>query len=488
MRGGFVRLAVAFLLLLCLSKYAAACTCVDSPSPCTSFQTTPVVFVGFVKSIDEETTEIDRFGKTEKVRTALTARFVVEEGLKGISNREVEVSTGGGGGDCGYHFKVGERYLVYAYGSAREALGSSVSRTVIGGGSPSNKSGGLTTSICSRTQLLSQAQDDLELIHAVIKGQPQTRIFGAVHEYVSKLGDGEKDAQYKPKSGLTIKAEGISGKAEAVTDADGRFRLDNLKPGKYRVTLVLPPIYGMRYDFEKNEFEAQVTPGCWAAEVDFTVQVSGRIGGRVYDAQGKPVGEQVQISLVAYDSAGNSMDVIESRNEYTDKRGRYAFDGVPPGRYLLGINIADVPDKGTPYPKLYYPAVSSPAQATVITLVEGQKFDNYDFNLPAPLAEQTITGTVYLQNEHPAAGATLELYDLERPGRSVWGVDAKTDAQGRFTIKGFKGRRYQLRAYLAEDYLAGKGVQSEMLEVDTNLNVSPVKLILSKPGIFRRQE
>jgi protocatechuate 3,4-dioxygenase beta subunit len=488
MRGVLVQLTVAFLLLLCLSENAAACTCVDSPSPCASFQSTPVVFVGLVSSIEEVTAEINRFGKIEKVRTALTAHFIVEEGLKGISSQEVDVVTGGGGGDCGYYFKAGERYLVYAYGSAREALGSSMSRTVVGGRSPAKKVGALTTSICGRTQPLSRAQDDLELIRAVMKGQPQTRLFGTVYEYLSKFGDFEEDAEYKPKTGLTIKVEGVSGKYEAITDSGGRFRLGSLKPGTYKVKLILPPAYGLRYSFGRTEFETEVTQGCWGGEIDFTIQVNGRIRGRVFDAQGKPVGEQVQLSIMAYESAGNNMNASESRSEYTDQQGRYDFAGLPPGRYLLGINIADVPDKHTPYSKTYYPSGSTPAQATVITLAEGQQLDDFDFHLPLPLTERTITGTVFLQNGKPAAGATLELYDLERPESSMWGINVETDAQGRFTVKGFKGRRYQLRAYLDEDYLAGKGVQSEMVEADANPGSSPVKLILNKPGIFRSQQ
>jgi protocatechuate 3,4-dioxygenase beta subunit len=333
---------------------------------------------------------------------------------------------------------------------------------------------------------LSQAQDDVELIREVIKGKPRARIFGVVHEYVSKLGDFEKGARYKPKAGLTIEAVGASGMHEAVTDADGRFRLDGLKPGKYKVRLLLPPTFGLRYSFQRSELEVEVTQGCWAEDVDFTVQVNGLIRGRIYDAQGKPVGEQVQVTLVASESAG--ADAVEGRNEYTDKQGRYEFDGLPPGRYLLGINIADVPNKNTPFPKIYHPSGGTPAQATVITLGEGQKLDDYDFHLPPPLVAQTITGTAYLEDGKPAVGATLELYDLERPESGVWGIDAKTDAHGRFKVKAFRGRRYQLRAYLADDYLAGTGVQSEATELDTNLSVPPIRLILNKAGIFRHQK
>lgn len=485
MRRVFVRLAFAFLWLLCSVEHAAACTCVNSPSPCDSLQTTPVVFVGLVRSIEEESVEINRFGQTVKVRTGLTAHFIVEEALKGIGNAEADVVTGGGGGDCGYNFKAGERYLVYAYKNEQEALGSSMSRTVVGGGGSPQKADALSTNICSRTQPLSRAQDDVELLRALVKGNPQTRLFGSIHEYVSRLGDFERDAQYKPKAGLTVKAEGPAGFHEAVTDSDGRYRLEGLKPGKYKVKLTLPPTFGMRYSFHQSVFDVEVTQGCWAADVDFTVMVDGHIRGRIFDAQGKPVGEQVQVTIVPYESAGAG--AVESRHEYTDKQGRYDFDGVPPGRYLLGINIADVPNKVTPYSKLYHPSGNTPTRANVITVGEGQKLDGFDFHLPPPLAEHKITGTAYLQDGKPAAGATLELYDLERPEKSVWGVNVETDAQGRFTVNAFKGRRYQLRAYLDEDYFAGKGLQSEAVEVDTNLPASPIKLILNRPGIFRHQ-
>ena len=51
----------------------------------------------------------------------------------------VVLRTGEGGGDCGYHFRIGERYLVYALGPV-EAL---------------------ETSICSRTRRARQARADL---------------------------------------------------------------------------------------------------------------------------------------------------------------------------------------------------------------------------------------------------------------------------------------------------------------------------------------
>ena len=41
--------------------------------------------------------------------------FTVERALRGLEGASAGVTTGTGGGDCGYAFKAGERYLVYAY-------------------------------------------------------------------------------------------------------------------------------------------------------------------------------------------------------------------------------------------------------------------------------------------------------------------------------------------------------------------------------------
>jgi len=457
----------------------------DNPSPCTAFKGTPVVFVGLVKSIDEQMVDINRFGKVMKVRVSLTAHFEIEDALKNISGHQVTVLTGGGGGDCGYPFKAGERYLVYSYRSEDEALNSSISRTVITG--PDRPQVGVntvTTSICSRTQHLSTAQDDLDLIHAQLKGKPFARVFGTVDEFISKLGDvlaGKWD--YKPKAGITIQV----GKFETKTDDQGRFRLDGLAPGKYKLHLVMPDAYGMEYDFLRSESDLKITAGCWGAQIDFRVAINGGISGRIYDAQGNPVGEQVEINLVTLASADNPLASIEKRSEYTNKLGQYEFDRLPPGQYLMGISIAGVPNRDTPYPKLYYPASIERDGAKVINLGKGEKLENFDIHLLPALTREKITGTVYLKDGRPAAKAHVEVYDSEKPEENVWGLDVETDAEGRFSINSLKGRRYKVRAYLSEDYLAGTGAQSEIIDVDPD-DRSPRKIVLTRNGIFRDQK
>jgi hypothetical protein len=66
----------------------------------------------------------------------VTVRFNVEKSWNKKFQKEITISTGTGGGDCGYEFAVGKKYLVYAYGD--------------------NK---LSTNICTRTASFTSNKD-----------------------------------------------------------------------------------------------------------------------------------------------------------------------------------------------------------------------------------------------------------------------------------------------------------------------------------------
>jgi hypothetical protein len=124
----------AALLALCIAGSAAiseipmafACSCAGPSPPSEALEESTAVFAGRVASI-----EPGSYGKT--------VRFDAERAWKGVTESAVTVTTGNGGGDCGYSFEQGKEYLVYAYGD-KESLG---------------------TGICSRTQPIIDAYVDL---------------------------------------------------------------------------------------------------------------------------------------------------------------------------------------------------------------------------------------------------------------------------------------------------------------------------------------
>lgn len=116
-----------------------ACTC-GAPNPNQSLKRQVTAALSesravFSGRVLEVTDNPEAFGVVVKLR--------VERHWKGSPPLEVRLFTGRGGGDCGYRFEVGERYLVYAYGPRASEL---------------------STNICQRTAKLSEAAKDLRVL------------------------------------------------------------------------------------------------------------------------------------------------------------------------------------------------------------------------------------------------------------------------------------------------------------------------------------
>ncbi|WP_052574125.1 hypothetical protein [Haloferula sp. BvORR071] len=87
--------------------------------------------------------EVQSIGESPQVglhRAGIVAKVVVKQCLKGGVAGVVEIHTGFGGGDCGYHFEEGKSYLIYANRS---------------------DDGRLNTGICLRTALLQNVGEEV---------------------------------------------------------------------------------------------------------------------------------------------------------------------------------------------------------------------------------------------------------------------------------------------------------------------------------------
>lgn len=134
-------LVVMAALTLAAENDALACSCMLSGPPCQAAWTADVVFTGTVRSMEQ----IDHNASGTPYRSVLV-RFDVERGFVNVVPGPVEIVTGTGGGDCGYSFATGGRYLVYAWKT------------------PSSR---LSTGICSRTRPLDEAEEDLRYLTSI---------------------------------------------------------------------------------------------------------------------------------------------------------------------------------------------------------------------------------------------------------------------------------------------------------------------------------
>ena len=115
-----------------------ACTCVPPKGPAEELQLAAAVFSGKV-------VEVRKHRQSEDIFAGVEAVLRVERAWKGVEEATVSVFTSSHSAACGYSFKEGRTYLVYAY---------------------KNAEGRLSTGICGRTRRLKDAGEDLKELGA----------------------------------------------------------------------------------------------------------------------------------------------------------------------------------------------------------------------------------------------------------------------------------------------------------------------------------
>jgi len=439
---------VAAVVLFC-SATVVACTCAGDSPPCEEFWNVDAVFSGTVVSSGKITVDEGEF-KTEMRLVHLT----VDQPIRGMQSSEVDVVTGWGGGDCGYGFKIGERYLVYAY---REGKGNR-----------------LATSICTRTRLLSEADEDLTFIRALPTSGANGLIYGNVGKRNYQWKEG--DSWYLPVADAELTIEGKESQYHAQSDEKGNFRIENVLPGKYVVKLKLPPGL-IRNSLQKDEGAAIVenevevaAHGC--AETGFDLESDTRVRGRVLDAKGNPV---AKMRLEMRGAAADKSNINTFRSAMSQADGYFEFKIVEPGDYRLGYHILNSGlQEDQPYGRTYLPGVATKATATIIRVKEGEALAGLTLQMPPPLSQRIVKGFVVWSDGQPVHGASVYV-SLTEEGELSSFSSVQPDADGRFTLKLFEGLQYKVSAYRES---GGKQVQSEYIEVPMNLGDQPLKLVL----------
>lgn len=134
-------LASIFMSILLIGSFpsiSSACSCAELPSVGEELERSQAVFSGKVVDIREK--------RSLNGYTSKSVLFEVTNTWKGVKQSQIIITTGQGGGDCGFNFKEGEEYLVYANES-----------TMYGAKS-------LVSVICDRTSELSSLQEDLKIL------------------------------------------------------------------------------------------------------------------------------------------------------------------------------------------------------------------------------------------------------------------------------------------------------------------------------------
>jgi protocatechuate 3,4-dioxygenase beta subunit len=115
-----------------------------------------------------------------------------------------------------------------------------------------------------------------------------------------------------------------------VADAEGRYALALLQPGKYRITA-----YSVAGRYGQETLDAVEIGTQEGAACDFALRPGVAITVRVRDDDGRPI---ESASLRFADSAGRSIGF--SPEDRTDPQGEYVVRGAKPGRWTLRVEHA----------------------------------------------------------------------------------------------------------------------------------------------------
>src|SRR5262249_48932274 len=135
---------------------------------------------------------------------------------------------------------------------------------------------------------------------------------------------------------------------EARTDADGRFSIRDISPGEHVVEPQLPPRYAPLFDRQ-----AVTSVDSCSGEVALAVATIP-LRGTVRPANGEALVPQVMLRLAQVDSSGR-VSVGRSTLAFTEAGGVWKVQGLPSGRYAIGVSAFDPPSPHTPYPTTWYP-------------------------------------------------------------------------------------------------------------------------------------
>lgn len=240
---------------------------------------------------------------------------------------------------------------------------------------------------------------------------------------------------------------GGPGETTTITGPDGAFEI-RVPPGTYK--LAASKLGYLSSDFTIAGLGAIATVASDASYrvPDLVLTRGAIIRGRVITAAARPAG-QADVRLLRREVDGFSI----ADRATIDATGEYAFVGLPPGDYVVGVSAtaaASIRSEGrylVPAPA-FFPNWPAEARDT-FTVEAGQEFVAPDLLRPVTEAG-SISGVVKRPDGTPAAGLDVRLVDeAEARGllRFAGGQGrASTSSDGTFRFEGVAPGEYHLRA------------------------------------------
>ena len=398
----FQRLSIIIFLIVAFPALAEACGCSNSaPGQCPGLQPSDVVFLGTV--IDSqvlppepaagqpEASDVPAASASAGANAAQAAappgapivryRFRIDERFAGPDESEIDIYSGGDDGDCGYQFKKGQQYVVYTQQEA---------------------GGRLFATICDGTRPASDAVALIPQLRAMRDHERVASVFGVLRRSDPPFLSPPDDPA-DPIPVISLKLRSRLDRFQTNSGPDGVYTFYDVHAGTYNFTASLPAGTELTQKAQSTPLSAFEIPDGACYEYDVYALPTGHIRGAVLGPDGKPL---AVASLELY-RVGSYSAARPGYWGFQGATGGFEFDHVGPGRYILVYNRPNRMDPNSPFPRMFYPGVSSLDKAKPIVLKDGQSLQKINFKVSHGYPSRSLRVHVKWAGPHPAGTVTV---------------------------------------------------------------------------------
>lgn len=248
----------------------------------------------------------------------------------------------------------------------------------------------------------------------------------------------------------------------AKTDADGRFRFNEVAAGQYLINALTPGFYSANdFQYGLPGRTLNVGKGETIENIELSLKRGAVITGRVTDENYEPIAEtQVQLQRVG-DRLPLRQNMLSFDMHRTDDRGVYRIYGLPPGKYQVSVG-SSARDGLISYQNLrasieqtFHPDTTDQAKAKVVELEEGQIASDVNIRIAKRKNSYEVSGRVVdVQTGQAVAGVNVAFGFVQPSTGRVGGwttSTTRTDASGAFQLLGLHPGKYIMSIRAATD-------------------------------------
>lgn len=387
------------ILVLCfavlgLPAGVLACSCSQQTGDfCANLQSADAVFVGTVTTVERDR-PVGAAANASTVHPAasnagdpasaavIQYHFQVSERFAGPTVAEADIFSGSDDAGCAFNFRKGVQYLVFAQ---------------------RHDDGRFYSTSCGGTRPATEAIAVLPQLRAWREGKRVASVFGLLRRtdppFLAAPGN-----IGKPLAGVVVRLQSEYDRFQTSTDADGAFSFYDVHAGDYHVTAELKNPADISSQSSPGEIPEFQIPDHACHEVNVEALPTGHIRGAVLGPNGKPL----PIASLELYRAGTYSNSRPGLWGFQGATGAFDFDHVGPGKYILVFNRPGRLNPNEPFPRAFYPGVSSASEAKPIVLREGQQLLNVTMRLKQGYPTRQVRVRLKWEGQRPSGSVTIQ--------------------------------------------------------------------------------